>query len=82
MTGEPVEMLVYCGANDVGLLTPGNEEWDLETVVAESGEAATVTRQATLARSSATGLALPSMETATRPLLIATCMGAASKGTT
>ena len=41
MTGEPVEMLVYCGTNDVGLLTPGDDEWNLETVVAESGEAAT-----------------------------------------
>ena len=41
MTGEPVEMLRYCGANDVGLLTPGDDEWNLETVVAESGEAST-----------------------------------------
>jgi hypothetical protein len=41
MTGEPVEMLVYCGANDVGLLTPGDDTWDLETVVAESNEAPT-----------------------------------------
>ncbi len=40
MTGEPVEMLVYCGANDVGLLTPGDDGWELETVVAESDEAA------------------------------------------
>ena len=41
MTGEPIEMLKYCGANDVGLLTPGADGWDLETVVAESNEAMT-----------------------------------------
>ncbi len=40
MTGEPLEMLRYCGANDVGLLTPGDDGWDLETVVSESNEAA------------------------------------------
>jgi hypothetical protein len=39
MTGEPVELLRYCGANDVGLLTPGADQWDLETVVMESNEA-------------------------------------------
>ena len=39
MTGEPIELLRYCGANDVGLLTPDTDAWALETVVAESNEA-------------------------------------------
>jgi hypothetical protein len=45
LTGEglrPPEVLSpYCGANDAGLYRRGEAGWALETVVAESGEAAT-----------------------------------------
>jgi hypothetical protein len=41
MTGEPLAMYRYCGSNDVGILTPGDEEWDLDTVVVSSGEVVT-----------------------------------------
>ena len=41
MTGEPLEMFRYCGANDVGVLTKDGDEWSLETAVTSSGEAAT-----------------------------------------
>ena len=41
LTGEPLVMQRYCGASDVGLFRPDGSGWSVETLVEESGEAAT-----------------------------------------
>ena len=40
MVGEPYGRLRYCGSNDLGILTPNGDDWDIETVVTMSNEAA------------------------------------------